>query len=80
MTEQELIADLISRYPDDKNRALGVLDFVYRHGSVLDALTYSSLFWPRFIEIQDMIFVTGRAQREEFARSQTFERCNCNIG
>ena len=80
MTEQELIADLISRYPEDKNRALGVLDFVYRHGSALDALLYSSLFWPRFIEIQDMIFVTGRLKGRNLPEAKRLNDAVVTLG
>lgn len=59
MNEERLIADLLARYRED-GVARGPLDFVYRYGSVLDALLYSCLLWPRFVEIDSMVFVVGR--------------------
>lgn len=59
MTRHQLMRDLTERY-SGKDANLEVLDFLSRNGSVLDALMYSYLFWPTFVEILDMVFVVGR--------------------
>ncbi len=60
MKSKYVLRDLHSRYPEEKESGLGVLDFVWRRGSVLDALMYSFLFWPELVEYQNMIFVNAQ--------------------
>jgi len=38
-------------------RGFNFFDFLHAHGSPLDALFYSRLFWPEFVEIDGMVFL-----------------------
>jgi hypothetical protein len=42
-----------------------VLDFISAFGSPLYALAYSKLFWPDFIEFEEMIFLKEHVEDEE---------------
>ncbi len=59
MTREDLLSDLDSRYPEEKDSGFDVLDFASRHGCVLDAITRSFLLWPEFVEYQNMIFINA---------------------
>lgn len=55
--------DLLAHYREIKckgqdTRGFNFFDFLHAHGSPLDALFYSRLFWPQFVEINGMIFMS----------------------
>src|SRR5262245_45846946 len=62
MLEQDLIKRLSSLYTEQDTINFNVLDYVYAFGSPLQALMYSKLFWPEFIEIEDMVFLKDRME------------------
>jgi hypothetical protein len=37
----------------------GPLDYIHARGSPLDAWMYTRLFWPDFVEMDDMVFLKG---------------------
>ena len=45
MTEQEVIADIRSHYSDDDKGDFDVPDLIWRNGSAIEAIMYSTLFW-----------------------------------
>ncbi len=57
MKDEDLLAYLRRRFPSAEAEIYNVLDFVYRYGSALEALMYSRLFWPEFVEIEGMVFL-----------------------
>jgi len=57
MLEQDLIKRLSTLYAEKDTTNFNALDYVYAVGSPLQALMYSKLFWPEFIEIEDMVFL-----------------------
>jgi hypothetical protein len=61
--------NLISRLKDHHATAdtsnFKILDFVSAFGSPLEALAYSYLFWPDFIEFEEMIFHEGVIEDED---------------
>ncbi len=65
MRNEELITALRSRFSDDLNENFDVLDFVWRHGSVVEALMYARLFWPELAEIEGMVIVKDRIDTGE---------------
>lgn len=65
MTEQELIADIRSHYSDDEKGDFDVADLVWRHGSVIEAIMYSRLFWPEITEILEFVLLKDRINTEE---------------
>jgi hypothetical protein len=69
MLEQDLIKRLSSLYTEQDTTNFNVLDYVYAFGSPLQALMYSKLFWPEFIEIEDMVFLKDRMEDEDDRRA-----------
>ena len=69
MIEQDLIKRLSSLYTEQDTTNFNVLDYVYDFGSPLQALMYSKLFWPEFIEIEDMVFLKDRMEDEDDRRA-----------
>jgi hypothetical protein len=69
MTDKQLSHDLSGRIGVDQALKLNTLDFISQHGSVLDALMYSRLFWLEFVEIDDMIFL------KEVVEDETDRKC-----
>lgn len=65
MLEQDLIKRLSTLYTEQDTTNFNVLDYVYAAGSPLQALMYSKLFWPEFIEIEDMVFLKDRIEDED---------------
>jgi len=54
--------DLLVHFRDVKcngqdSSGFNFFDFLHAHGSPLDALFYSRLFWPEFVEIDGMVFL-----------------------
>src|SRR5258708_6340661 len=67
MKEEELLRKLLSTKhgSDIDTTSFDIRDFVYAFGSPLDALMYSTLLWPRFEEIDGMIFIEGTIEDDE---------------
>jgi hypothetical protein len=65
MTEQEVIAHIRSHYSDDDKGDFDVADLIFRHGSVIEAIMYSRLFWPDFTETQGCVVLKDRIDTEE---------------
>ncbi len=57
MNENFLIEHLHKVYSKHDTSNFNILDFMSAFGSPLDALVYSRLFWPEFIEFKEMIFL-----------------------
>lgn len=67
MSFQEVIEkmrdeDLLAHFREVKckgqdSSGFNFFDFLHAHGSPLDALFYSRLFWPEFVEINGMVFL-----------------------
>ena len=54
--------DLLARFKEMRCKGtdttrFNYFDFLHAHGSPLDALFYSRLFWPEFVEIKEMVFL-----------------------
>jgi hypothetical protein len=60
-----LIEHLKEFHAKAKTTNFDVLDFVSAFGNPLEALAYSYLFWPDFIEFEGMIFHQSCIQDEE---------------
>src|SRR5438874_1161734 len=54
MTDDELCKDLAELYKEP-DKGFDVSDYISRYGSVLQALMYSRLFWPDFIEVAGVV-------------------------
>jgi len=67
MHDEELLKDLREncRASQIDTTAFGVRDMIYVCGSPLDALVYSRLLWPDFVEIEGMVFMEGTIENEE---------------
>lgn len=58
MYEEDLLAHFKEmRCKGADTTRFNYFDFLHAHGSPLDALFYSRLFWPEFIEIKEMVFL-----------------------
>jgi hypothetical protein len=82
MTDKQLSHDLSGRFGVDQALRLNTLDFISQHGSVLDALMYSRLLWPEFVEIDDMIFLKrfkffNKSARVSAGAQAIFNRKRC---
>src|ERR1700722_19878088 len=65
MTEQEVIADIRSHYSDDDKGDFDVSDLIGRHGSMIEAIMYSRLFWPETTETLGLVLLKHRIDTEE---------------
>jgi hypothetical protein len=63
--DHDLICHLKELHREANTEAFGVLDFASAFGSPLDALVYSKLFWPDFIEYEGMIFLASILESED---------------
>lgn len=57
--DRDLIHYLNEIHSEADTTNFDVLDFVSAFGNPLDALVYSKLFWPDFIEYEGMIFMAS---------------------
>ncbi len=57
MTYTELLSAFRKKYKDQDSAGFNYLDFLHTQGSPFDALFYSQLFWPEFVEIDGMVFL-----------------------
>ena len=51
-----LLQELTDFYSAHDTTNFNVLDFVHAFGSPLEAMAYSKLFWPDFVELDGMVF------------------------
>jgi hypothetical protein len=65
VTEQEVIADIRSHYSDDDKSHFDVVDSIWRHGSAIEAIMYSALFWPEISETLGFVLLKNRIDTEE---------------
>jgi len=65
--DEEVLRRLREAYRDlgIENESFDFRDMIHAVGSPLDALMYSTLFWPQFVEIDGMIFLEGTIEDEE---------------
>src|SRR5215475_8542229 len=78
MLEQDLIKRLSTLYAEEEPTNFNALDYVYVFGSPLQALMYSKLFWPEFIEIEDMVFLKDRIEDDRSAVLKVLEQYEGN--
>ena len=57
MNEKKIIDRLKKKYSNVDTTNFNLFDFIHSVGSGLEALMYSKLFWPDFVEIDGMIFL-----------------------
>lgn len=57
MTYIELLSAFRTKYKDQDSAGFNYLDFLHAQGSPFNALFYSQLFWPEFVEIDGMVFL-----------------------
>lgn len=55
MTSEELVVELTRLHADQNTKNFNAYDFISAFGSPLEAVMYSKLFWPDFIEIKGMV-------------------------
>ncbi len=51
-------------WPEQDATGFHYFDFLHAHGSPRQALFYSGLFWPQFVEFDGMIFLEGALEDE----------------
>lgn len=52
---KNLVSELSQLYSDQDTTNFIVSDFIYAFGSPLEAMAYAKLFWPDFIQVDEMI-------------------------
>jgi hypothetical protein len=57
MEDSKLLARYGDLHPGKDRTRFNVLDLLHSEGSPLDALLYSRLFWPEFVEYDAMVFL-----------------------
>lgn len=65
MHDESLIDRLKKLHASADTSNFNVLDFVSAFGNPLEALAYSKLFWPDFLEFEGMIFLRDDVEDEE---------------
>lgn len=68
MSERGPIIAATRLWPEQDATGFGYFDFLHACGSPREALFYSELFWPRFEEYNDMIFLDGTIEDETDAQ------------
>ncbi len=51
-------------WPEQDATAFGYFDHLHANGSPLEALFYSGLFWPTFVEVDGMVFLERTVEDE----------------
>jgi hypothetical protein len=64
MSEEGPITAAARLWPAQDATGFTYFDFLYACGSPLEALFYSELFWPRFVEVDDMVFLESSVEDE----------------
>jgi hypothetical protein len=57
MAYTDLLSVLKQKYKNQDSTGFNYFDFLHAEGSPFNALFYSQLFWPEFIEIDGMVFL-----------------------
>jgi hypothetical protein len=67
MKEEQLLQKLREVYRGSviESSSFDLRDMIYAFGSPVEALMYSGLFWPEFVEIDGMVFLKGTIEDEE---------------
>ena len=68
MDDDRLMNRLRQIYTDLDTTNFDMLDFVAAFGSPLQALMYSRLFWPEFVELEGMVFLKESMEYEDDRR------------
>jgi hypothetical protein len=59
-----LLEILRRRHPDRDTTGFDLFDFIHAHGSPVDALLYSALFWPEFVEVDGAVLASDVIEGE----------------
>lgn len=65
MTYADLLSAIQRKYKDQDSTGFNYFDFLHAHGSPFNALFYSQLFWPEFVEIDGMVFLQDAIEDSE---------------
>lgn len=65
LDEKGFTQRLKTKYCDRDCTNFNISDFVFAVGSPLEAIMYSRLFWPDFVEVDGMIFINEMMADEE---------------
>ena len=65
---QDVVSELSRLYSDHDTTNFSVLDFVYVFGSPLEAAAYARLFWPDFVQIDEMVLRSDVIEDERDAQ------------
>lgn len=68
MRDEKLTKILKKHFHEFDTTGFNPLDFMHRFGSPIEALLYSKLIWPDFIEIEGMVFLKNWIEDEDDAR------------
>jgi len=68
MDNQKLLAILRTAQRDHDTTGFNEFDFMHAFGSGREALLYARLFWPQFVEYNDMVFLSSTAEGPEDKR------------
>ena len=76
MKDEDLIERLRAMRPNVDTTGFNLFDFLHTEGSGLYALFYSRLFWPEFVEIDNMVFLKETFEDEDDRKrlTETYER------
>ena len=62
---RDLLLVFQRKYKDHDSTGFNYFDFLHAQGSPFNALFYSQLFWPEFVEIEGMVFLQGTIENIE---------------
>ncbi len=76
MKNDLLIKHLREKYVGHDTTNFNIFDYIHAFGSGLEALLYTGLFWPDFIEIDDMVLLKANIEDENDRQrlAETFEK------
>lgn len=78
MTSEELVAELKRLHAGQNTKNFNAYDFISAFGSPVEAVMYSKLFWPDFIEVNGMIIRSDVIDDESDRRRIIEELKLCN--
>ena len=64
ITDEQIIATFSKKYPEQRFTKFNLFDLIHAVGSPLDALLYAKLFWPDFVEFEEMVFFKNHVEDE----------------
>jgi hypothetical protein len=71
MTDDQFIMRLKAMFPDRDATGFNTFDFIHAEGLPLQALLFTRLFWPEFVEIDGMVFLKEIIEDDEDRRRLT---------